>query len=58
MASCTKVVFMAYVFGPEEFDQMLQDVGKEYRLYGPARYPNANPLSDTDLVTFGLMKSM
>jgi len=49
---------MAYVFGPEEFDQMLQDVGKEYRLYGPARYPNANPLSDTDLVTFGLMKSM
>lgn len=44
---------MAYGFGPEEFDQMLQDLGKEYRLYGPTRYPNANPLSDTDLVTFG-----
>lgn len=44
---------MAYRFHPEEFDQMLVELGSAYKLYGPTRYPNAGPLSETDLVAFG-----
>ncbi len=44
---------MAYGFDPEKFDNMLEELGKKYKLFGPTRYPQAGALSDSDLVTFG-----
>ena len=49
---------MAYRFHPEKFDQMLAELGSSYKLYGPTRYPNAGPLSETDLVAFGSVRKV
>ncbi len=44
---------MPYRFDPGRFDLMLEELSKDYRLYGPTRYRDKGHLSDTDLATFG-----
>lgn len=31
---------MAYGFDPEKFDNLLEELGKQYKLFGPTRYCN------------------